>query len=588
MGVSCSYLYGGPDGRVDVLVASISSLGLFMRYAVLPARRCAVLLLALLVALGTAVVGVSSAAFAAAPANDMFANARAVTGQSGSVAGTLVDATLEAGEPYHDDAWAEGDTAHSVWYMWTAPIDGEVELNVNATSVDLYTGSTLATLQNIDQECFGSTRSWSPNCKFALVEAGTTYRIAVAGEAFPFTLTWQVYLKPAHDDFANAAPLSGLSAFIGVGRGGDLATAQAGEPRHWWEHALFGNSVWYRWTAPWDSNVAVEATTMYPDGEGGSTTDVAVYTGTSLTSLSKRASGTDDDQSDGGWMEPVTFNAVAGTTYYIAVDPESYGEERMLGSLTATPTCKSGVGTTANDTIVGTPGNDVLCGYDGDDVLKGMGGNDLLIGGPGVDAASFADATTAVTANLTTGTATGQGTDTLQDIENLIGSPHNDKLDGNAGTNTLNGGLGIDGLWGQAGNDTLLGADGNDTLGGGQGDDKANGGAGSDTAHFGRAAAVTVNLATRSSTGEGTDALTLLENVSGSPGADSLTGNAGVNMLQGAGGNDTILGEGGNDKLFGAGGNDALTGGLGTDYCDGGTHTTGDTATTCETRVAIP
>jgi Ca2+-binding RTX toxin-like protein len=365
-----------------------------------------------------------------------------------------------------------------------------------------------------------------------------------------------------------------------------LATAQAGEPRHWWGHALYGNSVWYRWTAPWDSNVAVEATTMYPDGEGGSTTDVAVYTGTSLTSLSQRASGTDHDLGDGGWMEPLTFTAVSGTTYYIAVDPESYGEERMRGSLTATPTCESGAGTTGNDTIVGTSGNDVLCGFEGDDVIKGMGGNDFIIGGPGVDAANFADSPAAVTANLTTGTATGQGTDTLKDIENLIGSRYNDKLDGNAGTNTLHGGAGLDGLWGQAGIDTLLGGDGDDTLGGGAGNDRINGGTGADTAHYGQAPAVTVNLATGSATGDGTDALSRMENVLGGPGADRLTGSAGANMLQGANGNDTILGKDGNDKLYGAGGNDALTGGVGTDLCDGGTNT--DTATTCETKVAIP
>ena len=558
-----------------------------MRNAVLPARRWAAVMLTLVVAFGTAVVGVSPA-FAAAPSNDMFANAKAITGHSGSVSGTLVDATLEAGEPYHDTSNANGDPAHSVWYTWTAPIDGEVEVNTTASSVDFYTGSSLTTLQDIDQECYGSSRSWSPNCKFALVEAGTTYRIAVAGDASPFTLTWQLYLQPANDDFANAAPLSGLTASFGVGRGGDLATAQASEPRHWWAHALFGNSVWYRWTAPWDSNVAVEATTMYPDNEGGSTTDVAVYTGTSLTSLSKRTSGTDDDQGDGGWMEPVIFNAVSGTTYYIAVDPQSYGEERMLGSLIATPTCKYGVGTTANDTIVGTSGNDVLCGYEGDDVIKGMGGDDLIIGGPGVDSASYADSPTGVTANLTTGTSTGQGTDTLQDIESLIGSRYNDKLDGSAGINFLTGGAGVDGLWGQGGLDTIDGSAGNDTIGGGAGNDRINGGAGIDTAHFGAApAAVTVNLTTGTATGEGTDTLALMEDVLGSSSADKLTGSGGVNRLQGAGGSDTIIGQGGNDKLYGASGNDALNGGAGTDLCDGGADP--DTATsTCETKVAIP
>ena len=229
---------------------------------------------------------------------------------------------------------------------------------------------------------------------------------------------------------------------------------------------------------------------------------------------------------------------------------------------------------------------DVICGLGGDDVIKGQGGNDVIIGGAGVDTASYTDAPGAVVANLTTGTATGHGTDTLEDIEGLIGSPFNDKLDGNAGINFLTGGAGNDGLWGQGGNDTIDGSAGNDTIGGGTGDDRVIGGVGVDTAHFGKATAVTVNLSTGVATGEGTDALSLFENISGSPGADRLTGSDVVNLLKGVGGNDTILGQGANDRLVGAGGNDSLTGGTGTDVCDGGAGT--DVSSQCETRVSIP
>ena len=63
----------------------------------------------------------------------------------------------------------------------------------------------------------------------------------------------------------------------------------------------------------------------------------------------------------------------------------------------------------------------MLCGLGGNDVLLGKGGNDVLIGGPGLDVASYAGAGTAITANLGTGIATGQGTDTLEGMERVTG-----------------------------------------------------------------------------------------------------------------------------------------------------------------------
>jgi Ca2+-binding RTX toxin-like protein len=329
--------------------------------------------------------------------------------------------------------------------------------------------------------------------------------------------------------------------------------------------------------------------TIYAEVGDGTSHDVcwedaalAVYTGSQLSTLQRVVS----DDADGGVCDPaqVFFDASPGVTYNIAVD-ERYSTTPLHLTVSAVPRCDL-TGTSSGETLVGTPGVDVICGLGGDDVIKGQGGNDVIIGGAGVDTASYADAPRAVVANLTNGTATGQGIDTLDDIEGLIGSAFNDKLDGNAGINFLTGGAGNDGLWGQGGNDIIDGSSGNDTVGGGTGDDRVIGGPGVDTAHFGKAVAVAVNLSTGISTGEGTDALSLFENVSGSPGADRLTGSDVVNLLQGVGGNDTILGLGANDRLVGASGNDSLTGGAGTDVCEGGSGT--DVSSQCETRVGIP
>ncbi|WPN30436.1 calcium-binding protein [Pseudomonas sp. P5_109] len=108
-------------------------------------------------------------------------------------------------------------------------------------------------------------------------------------------------------------------------------------------------------------------------------------------------------------------------------------------------------------------------------VIDAGAGNNVLNGGAGIDTASYAYATAAVTASLslTTAQATGgSGSDTLLNFENLTGSAYHDKLTGNALANTLTGGAGNDTLTGGAGNDLLIGGTGLDKLYGGAGADK--------------------------------------------------------------------------------------------------------------------
>ena len=156
------------------------------------------------------------------------------------------------------------------------------------------------------------------------------------------------------------------------------------------------------------------------------------------------------------------------------------------------------VGTGAADTITGTSNPDVLWGLngadslsggDGDDTFVGGAGNDSLVGGNGFDTADYSTSTGPLVVDLTAGTVTGDGTDTLTTIERVIattgadtltGSANADWLDGNAGDDSLSGAAGDDHLYGQSGADTLLGGDGADVLEGGAGNDLLDGGAGAD------------------------------------------------------------------------------------------------------------
>lgn len=119
-----------------------------------------------------------------------------------------------------------------------------------------------------------------------------------------------------------------------------------------------------------------------------------------------------------------------------------------------------------SDRLYGHGGNDNLFGEDGNDLLFGGAGADALFGGTGTETASYARATAGVVASLAnasinTGDAAG---DSYDQIENLIGTSHNDYVYGNNGNNIITAGAGNDVIKGYGGNDQLIGGAGNDAF----------------------------------------------------------------------------------------------------------------------------
>ena len=269
-------------------------------------------------------------------------------------------------------------------------------------------------------------------------------------------------------------------------------------------------------------------------------------------------------------------------------------------------------GYTGNDTLAGGAGNDVLysdgviltdnrptggsgpittfadatqwdaTAVDGNDLLEGGLGDDQLWGGGGIDTASYARATGAVVVNLASGASSGaDGNDTLVSIENVIGSGLDDTLTGNEQANQIEGGDGADFVRAGGGNDVVSGGNGNDILKGQDGDDLIDGGAGIDRAGYYQAdsalGGVTVSLqlqGTAQNVGsQGWDTLVGIENVFGTPFADSLTGDNGNNWLSGSEATIDVgnVSASNNDFLDGQGGNDLLTVGIGNHTVIGGT-----------------
>jgi Ca2+-binding RTX toxin-like protein len=225
-------------------------------------------------------------------------------------------------------------------------------------------------------------------------------------------------------------------------------------------------------------------------------------------------------------------------------------------------------GYAGNDLIDGGAGADTLLGGDGDDTLIGGLGNDKLDGGLGVDTASYASAPVSVVVELgaTYGqTASGEGYDSLESIENVTGSAFADRLLGDRFANVLAGGDGADTLLGGGGGDTLQGGADSDVLQGQDGDDVLDGGGGIDFASYESASlAVIIDLSSldiQNTRGDGLDRLQNIEGVIGSGFDDVLTGSNAANTLRGGGGGDTLNGGAGADILSGDAGDDVLDGG---------------------------
>jgi hypothetical protein len=160
-----------------------------------------------------------------APSNDAFDNAVELSGETGTVSGTTIGASMEDGELDHlGYAW------NSVWFEWTAPSSGWATFETCGSTFDsvlvAYTGSAVGQLSQVagnDDACGLASR-----LHFQAV-AGTVYRIALAGydgDTGDFSLAWNRTGPP---------PLMmGLPAITGVARDGETVStsdgAWGGEP----------------------------------------------------------------------------------------------------------------------------------------------------------------------------------------------------------------------------------------------------------------------------------------------------------------------------------------------------------------------
>jgi hypothetical protein len=221
--------------------------------------------------------------------NDAFAAAVELTGLSPESPGTTVGATMEPGEPYHTGSTSQSGSA---WWRWTAPASGAVTASAAGTSLAIYQGDTLETLEPVVR---------ADNMVVFQAVGGVSYHLAAAtpfssGNVFTLRLS-QIPESPANDSFEAAQPLATQAIVAGTLAG---ASREVGES--WHASTPLTETVWYRWTAP----AAGRARVTLLAGTPGA---LLVYRGTSLTTLTEAAAGTTE----------VGFSVQSGETVWVVV-----------------------------------------------------------------------------------------------------------------------------------------------------------------------------------------------------------------------------------------------------------------------------
>ena len=351
----------------------------------------------------TAALLVPGVAHAAAPSNDDFGSAAAVTALPFKASQDVRESTKAPEDPTPCNTY----TTWNVWYDYTAPADALVRVTPSSTGssrpfVAVYTGDRGALTQ-----VPGACTTWGyPGNETFHATAGTTYHVMFAQQYNQNDLTVEFTTVPPaqNDDFAASSVAAAPGQYAG-----DLtvASAEPGEVVPGCDPAA-DRSVWFRFTPDRTRSVSVLA--MYDWGPG-----ITVYRGTTPDSLSEV------DCVSSGDRRAAVFTAVAGQTYQIRVADDVDAASLFDIRLETAPPLAPFVGTYPNNPSVYT--DVTLVPYSGDslgrdfvsgEVRFGDGGSAPITGAPIVHRYA-ADGDYRVEVTGTTGDGrTGTGFDMLK------------------------------------------------------------------------------------------------------------------------------------------------------------------------------
>jgi hypothetical protein len=310
----------------------------------------------------TAALLAPGVAHAAAPSNDDFGSATAVTALPFTASQDVREATKASDDPTPCQTY----TTWSVWYDFTAPADALVRVTPSSTGtrpfVAVYTGER-GSLTQVPGTC----RTWdSPGYVTFRATAGTTYHVMFAQQYNQGDLTAEFTTVPPaqNDGFAAAAAVSVPGDYAG-----DLtvASAEPGEARPSCDSAA-EKSVWFAFTP--DRTRSVSAQAIYDWGPG-----ITVYRGTTPDSLSEV------DCVASGDRRAAVFTAVAGQSYRIRVADDAEAASLYQLRLDTAPPLAPWVTPYPNNPTVYT--DVTLVPYSGDSLLRDFVSGEVRFGDGG-------------------------------------------------------------------------------------------------------------------------------------------------------------------------------------------------------------
>jgi PKD repeat protein len=254
-----------------------------------------------LLALAAIAIAFPSAALAAPPANDNFADATLISSMPFSDVVDNTEATTEPGEPQHCQF-----SPQTVWYTVTPSAAAVLRADMDGSSFfDTVLSAYQSSAPGLDGLVGLNCNSFGGSVDFKVQASGTYY--VQAGSIFTgggsLHLNLHVVPPPPNDDFANARTITALP--FGEDVDATAATVEAGEPlTSKCDAPRPSATVWYAFTPPVGESVTASI--------GGSFANLRVYTGNSLSSL------TEVTCNNGGGF---TFRAAANTTYFFQLAP---------------------------------------------------------------------------------------------------------------------------------------------------------------------------------------------------------------------------------------------------------------------------
>ena len=266
---------------------------------------------------------------------------------------------------------------------------------------------------------------------------------------------------------------------------------------------------------------------------------------------------------------PVTVNLATGEA------TDTYGDHDVLTGIEGV----TGSHSASGDTIIGDDNNNFFVGFEGGDTIDGAGGWDTISyrdesGAQGIfvnlSDQNSDDINGWNQGGVAAGTAidTYGDIDTLNSIEGVIGTSHDDVIIGSDQDNYLEGGEGDDYIVGGKGSDLIMGGAGSDRLRGdnedGSGQEADENDDSDDDRYFdmlsyenehqengvGDGFGVTINIEAGYATiGNDTDWFGGFEGFRGTLNADTFNGSIWDNHFEGLAGDDTFNGGGGEDRV---------------------------------------